>query len=260
MLVLLTSSLCDTSGKVGAMAFLSHSGFDMALGFMGYCRSLGVYCLQCTCSWFPNDLQNDEVSDVRHIMRIQHVPSCWWRSLRCLYFTWLPCFLCQETSLHSRRSKHMCVHGCLSIIHLKFRVRRDVGDLWTRSIWRASRWRWKWGLLRSVTLDWWFGYSHRASLHTEYDQLQEGCSTANISPPKSVVERIRLAVLSVPVLSDLNVVYTRAEAIAATLKTSNECIDGVKTQFAWKDAETIANMAQAGVLEQCLGYKRNLLS
>lgn len=58
--VSLPSGVCEILGKMGNIAVLHDSSFDMALGYMAYCRSSDVNWLHCTCSWLLYGLGMDE--------------------------------------------------------------------------------------------------------------------------------------------------------------------------------------------------------
>lgn len=64
MLFLFPPEVCETLEKIAVMAILRYSGFDMALGYMTYCRSHGIDWLECTswCSTYYFSMC--EVSDV----------------------------------------------------------------------------------------------------------------------------------------------------------------------------------------------------
>lgn len=63
-LVSLTSGVCETLEKMGIMMVLRNYGFNMALGYVTYCRSRDVVWPRCTSYWFPYDFSVGEVSDV----------------------------------------------------------------------------------------------------------------------------------------------------------------------------------------------------
>lgn len=61
-------------------------------------------------------------------------------------------------------------------------------------------------------------WGHRASMRVDYDQLREMCSSASLSPRESIVDVFRLAVCSVPGLSNLPVFDTTVATLEATWK------------------------------------------
>lgn len=80
---------------------------------------------------------------------------------------------------------------------------------------------------------------------------------ASLSLPAPVVEPIRLAVCSVPVLSDLSVVHARAGALDAKLHISKEPISRLELQVALKAALIAAKVGHVDLLEQRVGKKKN---
>lgn len=65
MLVSLPPGVCEILEKMGVMAVLHGSVFDMALGYMAYCRSRDAIGCGVRCFGFSYDFSRSEVSNVR---------------------------------------------------------------------------------------------------------------------------------------------------------------------------------------------------
>lgn len=87
-------------------------------------------------------------------------------------------------------------------------------------------------------------FGHRSSICVNYDQLQEVCSTADLSLPTPIFDFVDLTICSVPVLSDLPVFDTSICTFEATLETSDDRISALELQVASKEAEMAVKVAQ----------------
>lgn len=73
MLMSLLSGSCEALEKLHARVALHDSGFDMALGYVAYCRRRDVDWPWSTLSYFLNDFSMGNVSDRRYIVCLRIV-------------------------------------------------------------------------------------------------------------------------------------------------------------------------------------------
>lgn len=182
-LLLLPSFVCETLEKIGVMAALHDSGFDMFLGYMAYSRRHDVDWLRCRSSWFPFNFSTGKASDVpsrrpsstrrRHadgdLIGDHSIPA-------------IPVHFVAGTSLHylllwCGRRWFPEYYTPEVLVSVEASEVPDDGffDAHAANVEGEGDWD-----LPNLTSD--LDLGHRASFHFDYDYFRGVCLTVNLSP------------------------------------------------------------------------------